>query len=73
MRDRELQSNLVKLKSLGLETSTGRVGLCFLFVLCPGAPEGSTGRGSDFKASQKTGPKLKVSSNRLGEAGNRTC
>ena len=28
-------------------------------VLCPGAPEGSTGSGSDFKASQKTGHRLK--------------
>ena len=26
-----------------------------------------------FKASQKMGPRLRVSSNRLGEAGNRTC
>ena len=42
-------------------------------VLCPGTPEGSTGRGSGFKASQKTGQRLKVSSDRLGEAGNRTC
>ena len=41
--------------------------------LCPGAPEGSTGSGSDFKASQKTGPQLKVLSDRLGEAGNGTC
>ena len=41
-----------------------------LFVdLCPGTPEGSTGSGSGFKASQKTGQRLKVSSNRLGEAG----
>ena len=38
-------------------------------VLCPGTPEGSTGCGSGFKASQKTGQRLKVSSNRLGEAG----
>ena len=42
-------------------------------VLCPGNPEGSTGSGSDFKASQKTGQRLKVSSDRLGEARNRTC
>ena len=42
-------------------------------VLCPGPPEGSTGSGSGFKASQKTGQRLKVSSVRLGEAGNRTC
>ena len=42
-------------------------------VLCPGTPEGSTGSGSGLKASQKTGQRLKVSSGRLGEAGNRTC
>ena len=42
-------------------------------VLCPGTPEGSTGSGSGFKASQKTGQQLKVSSDRLGKAGNRTC
>ena len=42
-------------------------------VLCPGTPEGSTGSGSGFKASQKTDQRLKVSSDRLGEAGNRTC
>ena len=42
-------------------------------VLCPGTSEGSTNCGSDFKASQKTRQRLKVSSNRLGEAGNRTC
>ena len=42
-------------------------------VLCPGTPEGSTGSGSCFEASQKTGIWLKVSSDRLGEAGNRTC
>ena len=41
-------------------------------VLCPGTPEGSTGSGSGFKASQKTGQRPKVSSDRLGEAGNRT-
>ena len=54
-------------------TSTGWVGLCFFVVLCPGTPEGSTGSGSGFKASQKTGQRLKVSSDRLGEAGSRTC
>ena len=42
-------------------------------VLCPGTPKGSTGSVSGFKASQKTGQRLKVSSDRLGEAGNRTC
>ena len=31
-------------------------------VLCPGTPEGSTGSVSGFKASQKTGHRLKVSS-----------
>ena len=38
-------------------------------VLCPGTPEGSTGSDSGFKASQKTGQRLKVSSDRLGESG----
>ena len=28
-------------------------------VLCPGTSEGSTGNGSGFKASQKTGQRLK--------------
>ena len=42
-------------------------------VLCPGTPEGATGSGLCFKASQKTGQRLKVSSHRLGVAGNRTC
>ena len=45
----------------------------FFVVLCPGTPEGSTGSASGFKASQKTGQRLKVSSDRLGEARNRTC
>ena len=45
----------------------------FFVVLCPGAPEGSTCSGSSFKAFQKTGQRLKVPSDRLGEAGNRTC
>ena len=49
------------------------VGFMIFVVLCPGTPEGSTGSGSGFKASQKTGQRLKVSSDRLGEAGNRTC
>ena len=31
-------------------------------VLCPGAPEGSTGSGSGFKVPQRTGARLKVSS-----------
>ena len=48
-------------------------GFMIFVVLCPGTPEGSTGSGSGFKASQKTGQQLKVSSDRLGEAGNRTC
>ena len=33
----------------------------------------STGSGSGFKASQKMGQRPKVSSDRLGEAGSRTC
>ena len=37
-------------------------------ILCLGASQGSSGSGSGFKASQKTGPRLKVSSDRLGEA-----
>ena len=48
-------------------------GFILFVVLCPGTPEGSTGSGSGFKASQKTGQRLKVSSDRLGEGGNRTC
>ena len=44
-----------------------------LFVgLCPGTPEGSTGSGSGFKASPMTEQRLKVSSDRLGEAENQT-
>ena len=43
-------------------TSTDRVGFMLFVVLCPGTPEGSTGSGSGFKASQKTGQRLKVSS-----------
>ena len=35
---------------------------CGLVVLCPGTPEGSTGRGSGLKR-----PKLKVLFDRLGE------
>ena len=53
-------------------TSTGRVGIWFV-VFCLGAPEGSTGSVSGFKASQKTRQRLKVSSDSLREAGNRTC
>ena len=48
-------------------------GFMLFVVLCPGTPEGSTGSDSGFKASQKTGQWLKVSSDRLGEAGNQTC
>ena len=43
-------------------------GFMIFVVLCPGTPEGSTGSGSGFKASQKTGQRLKVSSDRLREA-----
>ena len=38
-------------------------------VLYPGAPKSSTGSDSGFKASQRTGPQFKVSSDRLGEPG----
>ena len=41
------------------------VGFMVLWFLCPGTPQGSTGSGSGFKASQKTGPRFKVSSDRL--------
>ena len=34
------------------------VGFMLFVVLCPGTPEGSTGSGSGFKASQKTGQRL---------------
>ena len=34
-------------------------GFLLFVVLCPGAPEGSAGGGSGFKASQKTGHCLK--------------
>ena len=43
-------------------------GFMLFVVLCPGTPEDSTGSGSGFKASVKTGQQLKVSSDRLGEA-----
>ena len=39
-------------------------GFVVFVVLCPGTHEGSTGSGSGFKASQKTGQWLKVSSDR---------
>ena len=42
-------------------------GFVSFVVLCPGAPEGSTGSGSGFEASQKTGPRFKVSFYRLRE------
>ena len=48
-------------------------GFMLLLFFSPGTHEGSTGSGSGFKASQKTGQWLKVSSDRLGEAVNRTC
>ena len=34
-------------------------GFMLFVVLCPGTPEGSTGSGSDLKASQKMGQQLK--------------
>ena len=44
-------------------------GFMLFVVLCPGTPGGSTGSGSGFKASQKTGKWLEDSSDRLGELG----
>ena len=38
-------------------------------VLCPRAPDDSTSSDSGFKASQKMGPWLEVSSDRLGKSG----
>ena len=38
-------------------------------VLCQGTPGGSTSSGSGFKASQKMGKLLEVSSDRQGELG----
>ena len=38
-------------------------------VLFPGTPKGSTGSGSGFKASQKTGQRLKVSSDNWEKPG----
>ena len=35
-------------------------GFRLFVVLCPGTPEGSTGSGSGFKASQKTGQRFKA-------------
>ena len=32
----------------------------FFVVLCPGTPEGSTGSGSGFKASQKMGQRFSI-------------
>ena len=48
-------------------------GFILFVVLCPGTPEGTTGSGSGLKESQKTGQRLKASSDILGEAGNQTC
>ena len=63
-----------KIKSYWKYIVCGRVswlywlgGFMLFVVLCPGTPEGSTGSGSGFKASQKTGQRLKVSSDRLRE------
>ena len=47
-------------------------GLMIFVVLCPGTPEGSTSSSSCSRASQKMGLQLKVSFDRLQEAGNKT-
>ena len=44
-----------------------------LVVLCPGTPEGSTAMVLVLKRLRRRGNSFKVSSDRLGEAGNRTC
>ena len=44
-------------------TSTGPVGLCFLWFYVQELPKAQP---AGFKASQKTGQRLKVSSDRLG-------
>ena len=49
--------------------STGQGEFMFFVVLSSGALEGSTGKCSGFKVSQKMGRRLKVSSDRLGEPG----
>ena len=43
-----------------------------LWCMYRGPPEDSTGSGSGFKVSQKTGTQLKVSYDRLMETRNRT-
>ena len=56
--------------SLAVPVLAGWFFYAFFVVLCPGTPKGSTGSGSGFKASQETGQRLKVSSDRLGELKN---
>ena len=51
--------------AITMQSWPGRFMVLWCF-LCPGAATGSTGSGSSFKASQKMGPQLKVSSDRLG-------
>ena len=45
-------------------------GFILIVVLCQGTSEGSASSGSCFKESQRTGQRVKVSSDRLGEAWN---
>ena len=52
-------------KFYNLEANTGSGGFMFFVVLCPGGSEDSTSSVSGFKASQKTGPPLKVLYNSL--------
>ena len=47
-------------------TSTGRVGLCFLWFFVQEFPKAQPAVVLVLKASQKTGQRLKVSSDRLG-------
>ena len=53
-------------------TGTARLGLWFCSFMSKSTRR-LNASGSDSKASQKTGPRFKVSSDRLGEAGNQTC
>ena len=61
----DVESFLVVAVFLGCTSTV--YGLVVLHV-CPGTPECSTGSGSGFKASQKRGQRLKVSSDRLEES-----
>ena len=54
-------------------TSTGRVGLWFCGIYVQEHPKAQPAVVLVLKRLRRQGPRLKVSSDRLGEAGNRTC